>query len=461
MTVTPLPHLTGNYAPVTEELTAYDLEVTGGIPAELTGWYLRNGPNPHAAASKHWFVGDGMVHGVRIENGRAVSYRNRWVRTPTFTDGATTYDAEGHRDLTAGSANTHVIRHAGRTLALVESSYPYELTCDLDTVGPYDFDGKLHTAMTAHPKTCPTTGELHFFGYAVTAPYLTYHRADADGNLLLSRPVDVPAATMHHDFNLTAAHVVFMDLPVVFDRVAAAAGAGMPFRWSEGYQSRLGVLRRDDPHGPIRWFPIDPCYVFHPLNAHDSASLALGSVMREAHCADGSLASLAHDEPGRIVLYVMRYPELWRTDSTGFDRASLWRWTLDLATGRVAEEQLDDRAAEFPRVDDRLASLDSRFGHVTVADPAGGALIRYDLHTGSSTAHEFGPGRVPSEAAFAAADQYPGGDGYLMTYVYNADIDRSDLTILDSADLAAPPVATIHLPARVPYGFHGSWLADR
>lgn len=100
MTSTSLPHLTGNYAPVTEELTAYDLEVTGGIPAELTGWYLRNGPNPHAAASKHWFVGDGMVHGVRIENGLAVSYRNRWVRTPTFTDGATTYDAEGHRDLT-------------------------------------------------------------------------------------------------------------------------------------------------------------------------------------------------------------------------------------------------------------------------------------------------------------------------------------------------------------------------
>ncbi|MEV6558044.1 carotenoid oxygenase family protein [Nocardia sp. NPDC051756] len=431
---TSAPYLAGNFAPVTEELTAHDLPVTGQIPPELTGWYLRNGPNPHAAAARHWFAGDGMVHGVRIENGRAVSYRNRWVRTSTFTDDARGYGETGERNLTAGVANTHVIRHAGRTLALVETSYPYELTRELDTVGPYDFDGKLRTAMTAHPKTCPVTGELHFFGYEVFGePFLTYHRADADGNLLLSRPIDVPAATMQHDFNLTAEHVVFMDLPVVFDLATAASGAGMPFRWNDGYQARLGVLRRDDPFGEVRWFPIDPCYVFHSLNAYD--------------------------EPGKIVLYVMRYAELWRADSDGFDKSTLWRWTIDLATGAVTEEQLDDRNAEFPRVDDRLVGLDARFGHAAVSGDAG-ALIRYDLHTGGQIAHEFGPGKIPGEAAFAPADQNAGGPGYLMTYVYNAETDRSDLTILNADDVAAEPVATIHLPRRVPFGFHGSWLAD-
>ncbi|MCZ4554077.1 carotenoid cleavage dioxygenase-like enzyme [Rhodococcus sp. PvR044] len=428
-----VPHLTGNYAPVTEELTAYDLPVTGTIPAELTGWYLRNGPNPHAAASKHWFLGDGMVHGVRLEGGRSVSYRNRWVRTTTFTEGAHGRDSRGNRDLVAGVANTHVIRHAGRTLALVESSYPYELTCDLDTVGPHDFDGKLTTAMTAHPKTCPITGELHFVGYDVFEPYLTYHRADAAGNLDVSRAVEVPAATMHHDFNLTAQHVVFMDLPVCFDLESAQAGTGMPFRWNDDHQARLGVLRRDDPYGEIRWFPIDPCYVFHALNAHD--------------------------EPGRIVLHVMRYPSMWRADSHDFEQATLWRWTIDLVAETVQEEQLDDRVAEFPRIDDRLAGLDTRFGHASVSGSSG-ALIRYDLHKGFSSAHEFGPGRIPAEASFVAADENPGGDGYLMTYLYNADSDRSDLVILDAGDLAAPAVATIHLPSRVPYGFHGNWLAD-
>ncbi|MEV6069214.1 carotenoid oxygenase family protein [Nocardia sp. NPDC052001] len=438
MTTTP-PHLAGNYAPVTEELTAQELSVTGRIPPELTGWYLRNGPNPHDAASGHWFTGDGMVHGVRLEGGRAVAYRNRWVRTSTFTDGASPYGADGFRDLTAGVANTHVIRHAGHTLALVESSLPYELTAELDTVGPYDFDGALRTAMTAHPKTCPRTGELHFFGYEVTGePYLTYHRADANGELLLSRPIDVPAATMQHDFALTAEHVVFLDLPVVFDREAAASG-GMAFRWSDDYRARLGVLRRDDPHGAIAWFEIAPCYVFHTLNAFD--------------------------EDGRVILYAMRYPELWRAGSDTFDEATLWRWTMDLATGTVREEQIDDRAAEFPRVDDRLLTMDSRFGHATVSAKSrltgeGGALVRYDLHTGAHTAHEFAAGLVPAEAVFAPADETLTGGGYLMTYVYNHATDRSDLTILDASDLTAPPVATIGLPQRVPYGFHGSWLPD-
>ena len=123
----PAPHLTGNYAPVTDELSTYDLPVTGSIPPELCGWYLRNGPNPQEAATRHWFFGDGMVHGVRLENGKAKAYRNRWVRTKSPTGPSTT--SQGKSDLAAGVANTHVVRHAGRTFALVESSYPYELDC--------------------------------------------------------------------------------------------------------------------------------------------------------------------------------------------------------------------------------------------------------------------------------------------------------------------------------------------
>lgn len=438
---TPTPHLLGNFAPV-GELTSYDLPVTGTIPRELTGWYLRNGPNPHEAASAHWFLGSGMVHGVRLDGGRATSHRSRWVRTSSFTEGATVYDSLGNRDLTAGPSNTHVVRHAGRILSLAESSLPYLLTPELDTVGVHDFGGKLTTAMTAHPKTCPTTGELHFFGYGMlTAPFLTYHRADAAGNLTVSRAVDGVGPTMMHDFALTARHVVFMDLPVVFDVLEAMSGKPMPYKWDPEYGARLGVLRRDDPHGEIRWFDIDPCYVFHVPNAHD----------------DGD----------SVVVSVIRYPELWVADSSEpYPVASLWRWTVDLAAGKVTEEQLDDRNTEFPRIDDRLAGLDARHVHTTVAashprhDAVPGALLRYDMHSGEVARHSFGPGRIPGEAAFVPADGRPGGEGWLMTYVYDIATDTSDLVIVDAGDLGAAPVATVHLPQRVPYGFHGNWLPD-
>ncbi|MER5559216.1 carotenoid oxygenase family protein [Streptomyces sp. NPDC002506] len=443
----PVPHLAGNFAPVAEELTTHEPAVTGAIPPELSGWYVRNGPNPQDAASAHWFFGDGMVHGVRIDGGRARSYRNRWVRTSSFTDGARAHDRQGGTDLTAGAANTHVVRHAGRTLALVESSFPYELDfrpgCELETLGAYDFAGRLTTAMTAHPKTCPVTGELHFFGYGtLDQPFLTYHRADAQGELVVSRPVEVPAATMMHDFHLTASHVVFMDLPAVFDpQTAQRPGGGLPYRWDEEYGARLGVLRRDDPYGEVCWLTVDPCYVFHALNAYDEPGDGAG-------------------RGDRIVLHVVRYERL------GASGPTLWKWTLDLATGTVREDQLDDQACEFPRVDDRLAGLKSRFGHVTVsrtppAGPISGALLRYDLRTGAVARHEFGAGRVPAEAAFAPADDRPGGPGWLLSYVYDAARDASDLVILDADDLAAPPVATVHLPQRVPFGFHGNWLADR
>ncbi|MFI7102919.1 carotenoid oxygenase family protein [Streptomyces sp. NPDC050161] len=433
---TPAPHMAGNFAPVPDELTCYDLPVDGAIPPELSGWYLRNGPNPREAASRHWFLGDGMVHGLRLDGGRAVSYRNRWVRTSTFTDGAKVVDEQGRFDRTAGLANTHIVRHAGRTLALVESSFPYEVDCrpghELETIGPHDFAGRLTTAMTAHPKTCPATGELHFFGYgAPKPPFLTYHRADAAGELVVSRPVEVPGPTMMHDFHLTESHVVFMDLPVVFDHKLP----GLPYGWDPEYGARLGVLRRDDPFGEVRWLPIDPCYVFHALNAHD-------------------------DGDHRIVLYVSRYATFG-----GRSPAHLWRWTIDLATGTVAEEQLDDQFCEFPRVDDRLAGGPARFGHATSCElpdsgPAAGALLRYDLRTGSAVRHDFGPGRTPGEAAFAPADDTPGGPGWLITYVHDAATDTSDLVILDADDVAADPVATVRLPQRVPYGFHGNWLPD-
>ncbi len=421
----------GNYAPVADELSEYDLSVQGVIPPEINGWYLRNGPNPRAA-NAHWFAGDGMIHGVRLEGGAAKWYRNRWVRTDSFVEDFPLYNADGSRNLRAAVANTHVVNHAGKTLALVESSFPYEISNELETLGAYDFGGKLTNSMTAHPKICPTTGEMHFFGYgSLFEPYVTYHRVAADGELIINRPVDVKAHTMMHDFAMTADHVVFMDLPIVFDLEVAGKGEGdMPYRWSDSYGARFGVLRRDDPFGAIRWFDIDPCYIFHVANAFDDAN--------------------------SIVLQAARYPELWRNDGGFGEQAVLWEWRIDLNAGTVTERQLDDRSIEFPRIDDRLAGLAARYS-VSVGDAD---LVRHDLSTGAAETHSFGPA-VSGEAVFVpAAGPADESSGWYLSYVYDPVRDGSDLVILDASNFGGPPVATIALPRRVPFGFHGNWVSD-
>jgi carotenoid cleavage dioxygenase-like enzyme len=427
----------GNYAPVFDELTAFDLPVEGAIPRELNGWYLRNGPNPRQS-TPHWFSGDGMIHGVRLENGRAAWYRNRFVRTESFEKPFRLYNPDGTRNLHASVANTNVVNHAGKTLALVELSLPYQITNELETLGAYDFGGKLADSMTAHPKICPTTGELHFFGYgSLTRPYVTYHRANASGELIVDRGVDVPTFTMMHDFALSAEHVIFMDLPVVFRMdIARENDGGMPFRWSDDYGARLGVLGRDDPYGSIRWFDINPCYVFHVLNAFDKTT------------DDGKL----------IVLHAARYSELWRDDCVPGSDAVIWSWTINLTQGTVREEQIDDRPVEFPRIDDRLVGVPARYG-VTVGT---GKLVRYDLERRTAEEHSFGtvaaPGG-PAEAVFAPGDS-DGGElaGWYLSYVYDPVRDGSDLVILDASDFRGRPVARVQLPQRVPYGFHGNWI---
>jgi carotenoid cleavage dioxygenase-like enzyme len=432
---------TGNYAPVHDELTTFDLPVEGRIPAELNGWYLRNGPNPRSGRG-HWCIGDGMVHGIRLENGRAAWYRNRWVRTESFDNPIPPYNDDGGRNLHSSIANTHVVRHAGKTLALMEFSLPYEISNDLKTLGAYDFGGMLADSMTAHPKICPSTGELHFFGCGnIFEPHVSYHRADADGRLTISRPIDVPALTLMHDFALTAEHVVFLDLPLLFDLRVALGGSferDLPYRWDDQYPARLGVLRRDDPYGQLRWFDIDPCFVFHVVNAHDVTS------------PDGNA----------IVLEVLRYDEMWRDNSEFGTDAALWRWTIDLDTGLVEESQLDDRGVEFPRIDDRLVGSSARYS-VAVGS---GALIRYDLQRDTAVEHRFdaaGCAGAPGEAVFAPAVGRPDElAGWYLTYVYNSVTDSSDLVVIDGSDFEGEPVARIRMPRRVPHGFHGNWIPD-
>ena len=431
-------YLQGAYAPVRDELTAFDLSVTGELPVELDGRYLRNGPNPLLDPDPekyHWFTGDGMVHGVRLRDGRAEWYRNRYVRSAEVARGLGEEVCPGpvHGGMDF-AANTNVIGHAGRTFAIVEGgSNPYELTEDLDTVGPSDFGGTLGGGYTAHPKRDPETGELHSMSYHwAWGNQVRYDVVGTDGRVATSRMIDVGGPVMVHDMSLTQRFAVVYDLPVIFDLEMIAAGRSFPYRWAPEHQARVGLVERADP-SQVRWFDVEPCYVFHPMNAYD----------------DGD----------KVVLDVVRHTSMFATELTGPNEGppTLDRWTCDLSSGKLLEERIDDRGQEFPRVDERVVGRRHRFGYTAGFISGTDALVKHDLVAGTSELR-----RLPADAgetvfvprsADAAED-----DGWLLTVVNDPDRGAADLLVLNAADLTGEPQAVVHLPGRVPLGFHGNWI---
>ena len=478
MTTTINRYLAGNFGPVRDELTVTELEVTGHLPAHLDGRYVRNGPNPLAEADPnryHWFTGDGMVHGVRIRDGRAEWYRNRWIRSTKVAAGLGEAPRRGapHAGMDFAS-NTNVIEHAGATLALVEGgARPYELTDELDTVGICDFNGTLDGGFAAHPHLDPSTGELHavtyYWGWGNKVRYVV---VGTDGRVRRSVDIPVTGSPMMHDFSLTEDYVVLYDLPVTLDLDLAsgrstparmrsvlpkligklpgpvlgllARGGGdptsaFPYSWDNDYPARIGLLPRQGSARDVRWFDVEPCYVFHPMNAYQ--------------------------EGGDVVLDVVRHPRMFVSDRTGLNghvdgSPSLHRWTVDIAAGKVREEQVHDGVVEFPRVDERLTGRRHRYGYAVGIDDdldVAHSVVRHDLVTRNTTVRSLGEGRQPGEFVFVPnSANAPEDDGVLMGFVYDAVRDRSDLELLDAATLET--VATVHLPVRVPHGFHGNWM---
>ncbi|MEO6629797.1 MAG: carotenoid oxygenase family protein, partial [Aquihabitans sp.] len=378
-------YLEDRYAPIAVEYTEHDLSVTGTLPPELDGRYLRNGPNPLVApdpASYHWFLGDGMVHGVRLRDGNADWYRNRWVRSTAVSTALGEAPAPGERHM-FDTANTNVIGHAGKTFAIVEAgACPVELTDELETVCHSDFGGTLPHGFTAHPKRDPETGELFAVNYYWGRPnVLEVVVVGVDGTVRRRLDVPVPGNPMVHDCSLTESFLVLYDMPVTFDLDLAAQGNGFPYGWNPDYGARIGLLPREGEAADVEWFDVEPCYVFHPLNAYD--------------------------EGDTVVLDVVRHPRMFATDMHGPNEGmpSLWRWTVDRTSGKVREEQLDDLPVEFPRVDERVVGRRHRFGFAaSFADATATdlgwddtGLVRYDSLTGVRTRISFGPGRSCGE----------------------------------------------------------------
>jgi carotenoid cleavage dioxygenase len=456
------PYLQGNFAPVSFESDAHDLPIAGELPRELNGTLYRNGPNPQFAPRGfyHWFAGDGMLHAFHLENGKA-SYRNRFVRTPKFElereAGQAMFGAFGNpmesdpstfgKD--SGIANTNVVWHAGRLIALEEAHKPFEVDPgSLEPRGYQDYASQQLSRMTAHPKIDPATGEMVCFAYGNDGPLtagMAYYVIDKHGRLIRFDRFQAPYAAMVHDFLVTRDFVLFPIMPLTASMERAMSGKPA-FAWEPDKGTHIGVLRRNAPIESLRWFKGDPRYVFHPMNAWNEGNKIMADVM------EYPVAPLFPNPDGSMPQDARR-------------TASLKRWTFDLDANSdgFTSAALDDLAGEFPRLDERHTGLAYRHGYFAAAtgsdDSVGfDTLVHLDLKSGTRQMHKLGGGDAVSEPVFvprsATAEE---GDGWLLSVVWRDADKRSDLLVFDAPALAKGPIATVQLSTRVPFGFHGNW----
>jgi len=452
------PFLSGNFAPVRSE-DDFVLTVEGTLPAGLRGTLYRNGPNPQfdpRDANYHWFVGDGMLHAFTVEDGQ-VRYRNRWVRTNKWrmehdADRALwgswgnpmTTDPSVFGVASEGAMNTNIIRHGGHLLALEEAHAPFEMSGpDLETLGAYDLGGKV----TAHPKVCPITGELVFFAYAddpmPLSNKVSWGVADANGKLLKRETFEAPYCSMIHDCIVTEHYIVIPVLPLTGSLPRAMSGKPV-FAWEPEVGGHLAVIRRDQGVASLRWIPAPAGYVFHTMNAFE--------------------------RDGAIVADVMRYasaPLFPNADGTKGENAAanLVRWTIDLDAGAVTEADLDDTPGEFPRFDERFAGMAYRHGwfvgqSLKPGDFRSNIVAHVDLVAGTRKTWTVPQGDAISEAVFThAGPDAAEGEGWLTAVIYRQADDVSEFVVFDAQAVENGPIASAKLPRRVPFGFHGQWVA--
>lgn len=447
------PYLQGPYAPVQREVTAIDLPVSGEIPADLQGAYVRNGPNPaqFPAGLHHWFDGDGMLHSVYLEDGRA-EYRNRYIRSrdfgsdksgimyPAVEDGSTTCFKD--------TANTDVVCHNGELMALwYVSGQPVRVhPRTLETIRTETFSGRLPHNVSAHSKVDLNTGEFVFFDYQLYEPYYSFGVVSGQNELLHITDIEMPGPRLPHDMAITEHYGVLMDLPVVMTE-EALRNRTWNIHFDPKLSTRFGIVPRDG-QGAVRWFEFPPCYIYHVVNAWE--------------------------EGDEIVLYACKFIDNGRPMDSRFGhyapmvdvlalRAVLYSWRMNLVTGETRESQIDDTISEFPVVNLRHTGRASRFSyHATIPDTATqlfDGIIKYDLQQQTFRKHQFPVNCFGSEPAFAPR---PGAeaedDGYLLTYVTNLADSTSSLLILDAQNIEQAPLAEVHLPQRVPLGFHATWV---
>lgn len=448
-------YLEGNFAPVKEEMEFECTQIEGEIPKELAGCFLRNGPNPQFVVDLpryHWFDGDGMIHQIHFDQGKAV-YKNRWIRTKGFN-----VESEEGKGLWKGinsppdfsnphgpmknPANTAFVWNANRLLALWEGGEPHEIKLPtLETVGVENFHNKLAGyPYSAHPKVDPETGEMMACGYFMAAaPYVKHTVINAQGEMVSETPIDIPKGIIMHDCAITKNYTLVLDLPLCFDLQRAMKGKP-PIQWEPENGARIGILPRHGEGNDIQWFTVEPGMVFHTMNAYEDGD----EIVLDA-CRSLQTTMLQQDsDPDK-------------------DFAFPHQWRLNLKTGSVTEQRFSQIKCEFPNINSAYVGKKYRYcwasrfanSHLPLFD----AFVKFDRQTGEEFVYELGPDRYMGEAIFAPRQ---GGatedDGWVIGFVRDEAKGISECLIMDAADYSKGPVAKITMPVRVPYGFHAGWV---
>lgn len=464
----PSPFLSGHHRPNRMEVDAPDLFVSGELPEDLAGVFYRNGAEPlypPTAEDYHWFDGDGMVYAFFLEDGR-VSMRNRWVRTDKFLleskyrrrlfgvhgNPATTDPLAARTRY--NTANTNIIIHGGKLLALMEGAPPVELDPrTLETIGEEHYGGVVTTTFSAHPKLDHANGELINIGSVArrggTAPEIRYDILDFEGVPIKTETIPVPHQSMMHTFFVTENYVVFPVTPLDVSIRRAIAGGPM-VAWDPDRPTKLGVMPRRGTAAQVRWFEAAPRQMMHEANVWEQD----GRLIADVAAADGT--ALFPDTHGR-------------KRSHCETRQSLRRWTIDPAatTDVVREQIINDRDIQFPRPDDRLMTrrTDHAFANSNLRSVDGradgmDAVLRVDTRTGAEDLYHFGPGAAAGELIFAPRVGGAGElDGYALTLMHRAYAAETELVVFDAGDLAAGPLARVLIPFAIPSGFHCNYYS--
>jgi len=463
------PYRTEAWKPNIDECNAFDLNVKGELPGDLSGVYLRNTENPlqHSIGRYHPFDGDGMLHSLYIDNGET-EYRNRFVRSDGFL---AELDAQeplwaglmespakslrkgwGARTGLKDASSTDVVVHGGiAATSFYQCGDIYEMDPrTLDPLGKASWVNNITEGwgVSAHTKVDESTGEMLFFNYSKQAPYMHYGVINKDRELVHYIPIALPGPRLPHDMAFTDNFAILNDFPLYWDPDALKSDAHS-VRFYQDQPSRFGIVPRRGSPDQVRWFEAKPTFVLHWINAYEDGD----EIVLDGYFQENPSPKIKFDPSDKHAVFRMLDMHLIG--------AKPYRWRFNLRTGAVHEGLIDDRVSEFGMINPMFAGKPYQYTWTMTTKPGWfmfNGLARLDVHTGQRQLYQFPEGVYASESPMAPrVGSISEDDGYVVTYTTDVNKNSSAALIFDASDITSGPVAEIQLPRRICVGTHSYW----